>query len=166
MTYDDIQVYDNGRIATAMKLTPAEEHIVDYIADVACIKTKTMDADQIAYNLSKDLTEHFSVLDTPSRFRDWVNQKCIEFKRVYRVELDKAELFKRFDRYSSFTETPVMARYKMWKTNNEKKLKEIMADKSLSPNVKASKIAHIQEIITNLNQGMERQKNLFTGRTR
>ena len=166
MTYDDIQVYDNGRIVTSMKLTPAEERIVDYIADVACIKTKTMDADQIAYNLSKDLTEHFSVLESPSRFRDWVNQKCIEFKRVYRVELNKAELFARFDRYSSFTETPVMARYKIWKSNNEKRLKEVISDKSLAPEAKAAKVEHIRGIIKNLNQGIERQKALFTGRTR
>ena len=166
MTYDDIQVYDNGRIATAMKLTPAEERIVKGIAHVACIKTKTINAAQIAYNLQKDLTEHFSVLDSPSRFRDWVNQKCIEFKRVHRVELNKAELFARFDNYNKFMETPVMARYKIWKANNEKRLKEVMSDKSLAPEAKAAKVEHIRGIIKNLNQGIEQQKALFTGRTR
>lgn len=63
------------------------------------------------------------------------------------------------------TKSPIIVKYKIWKSNNEKRLKEVMADKSLAPDVRKEKIKHIKEIIENLDQGIERQKNQI-GRTR
>ena len=160
MDFDNIRVNNNGTIAKGLALSPAEEHIVNYFIDAKCFKADELESGQAVQDLHADLVEHFSVVDSAPRFRDWVAQKKIEFRRVHGFELNDAVLFHRQDIYlRQSTKKESINKYMAMKADREKQLKAVLADNKMPVDQKEKKVQFLRDMINNIRGTIAREKS-------
>ena len=160
MDFGTARILKNGKLADGIPLSPAEEHIVNYFIDAKCFKADELESGQAVQDLYEDLVEHFSVIDSGSRFRDWVAQKKIEFRRVHGFELDEAVLFHRQDMYlRQSTKKESINKYTAIKADREKQLKAVMSNSKMPAAEKEKRAQFLKDMISNLKETIAREKS-------